>query len=106
MERMQGEMMPVFESTAVLGFGAMGSGIAQVVAASGRRVLVLESDLDRLESGIARVREFLDAGVARAKVTKDERDAVLDRITGTVSVEDLRDVDLVIEAITEVREVK
>jgi 3-hydroxybutyryl-CoA dehydrogenase len=98
--------MPVFESTAVLGFGAMGSGIAQVVAASGRQVLVLESDLDRLEAGMARVRAFLDAGVARAKVTEGERDAVLDRITGTISVEDLRDVDLVIEAITEVRAVK
>lgn len=98
--------MRTFPRVAVLGFGTMGGGIAQVVAASGRDVVVLETGQDRLEHGLAAVRAFLDEGVRRGKVAEAERDATLARITGTTDVADLAGVDLVIEAVSERQDVK
>ncbi len=98
--------MTDFETVAVLGFGTMGAGIAQVVAHSGRSVTVLETDQERLADGRRRISEFLDEGVRRGKVTGDERETVLGRITGTTAVADLAGRDLVIEAVVEDRSVK
>ncbi|MFJ6651414.1 3-hydroxyacyl-CoA dehydrogenase family protein [Microbacterium sp. NPDC091313] len=98
--------MAIYEKVAVLGFGTMGGGIAQVVAQSGREVWVLESEQSRLDAGRAAVEKFLGAGIQRGKTTPEQRDAVLGRIHGTTSVADLAEVDLVIEAVTERREVK
>ncbi|WP_403022730.1 3-hydroxyacyl-CoA dehydrogenase family protein [Salinibacterium sp. GXW1014] len=98
--------MTMFEKVAVLGFGTMGGGIAQVVAQSGRDVLVLESEQSRLDAGRAGIERFLAAGIERGKTTPEQRDEVLGRIRGTTSIADLADVDLVIEAVTERREVK
>ncbi|WP_106815076.1 3-hydroxyacyl-CoA dehydrogenase family protein [Microbacterium timonense] len=98
--------MTLFGNTAVVGFGRMGGGIAQVIAQSGRNVTVLESDSGRVDAGFAAVREFLDAGIARGKVTEARRDEVLGRIRGTTAVEELADAELVIEAATERRDVK
>ena len=98
--------MTLFEKVAVLGFGTMGGGIAQVVAQRGRTVVVLESEQGRIDAGRAAVESFLAAGVARGKVTEDEKSAVLGRITGTTDIADLADVDLVIEAVTERKDVK
>lgn len=94
------------QRVAVLGFGTMGAGIAQVVAASGRDVVVLETEQERNDRGIATVRAFLDAGVSRGKTTPDQRDDVLDRITGTTDVAALAGADLVIEAVSERRHLK
>lgn len=98
--------MSIFQRVAVLGFGTMGGGIAQVVAASGRDVVVLEADQARLDRGHEAVRRFLDGGVRRGKSTEVERDAVLGRITGVTEVAALAGADLVIEAVTERRDVK
>jgi 3-hydroxybutyryl-CoA dehydrogenase len=98
--------MTLFPRVAVLGFGTMGGGIAQVVAASGRDVAVLEAQQERVEDGIRGVHDMLTGGIRRGKVTEAERDATLDRITGTTVVADLAGVDLVIEAVTERRDVK
>lgn len=98
--------MQTVQRVAVLGFGTMGAGIAQVVAGSGRDVVVLDADQSQVDRGLTRVAEFLDGGVRREKVTQDERDAVLGRIRGVTDVEQLAGVDLVIEAVTEHRDVK
>jgi 3-hydroxybutyryl-CoA dehydrogenase len=98
--------MTRFPRVAVLGFGTMGCGIAQVVAASGRDVLVLEADQGRIDRGLAGVRAFLDEGVSRGKTTEAQRDTVLARISGTTEVTELAGVDLVIEAVSEQQEVK
>lgn len=98
--------MTRYEKVAVLGFGTMGGGIAQVVAQTGRTVIVLESDQARLDAGRAAVDAFLSTGVARGKSTEDEKAAVLGRISGTTAIADLADVDLVIEAVTERKDVK
>ncbi len=98
--------MAIFQKVAVLGFGTMGGGIAQVVAQSGRDVIVLESEQSRIDAGRAGVEAFLNAGIQRGKTTPEQRDEVLGRISGTTAVADLADVDLVIEAVTERRDVK
>jgi 3-hydroxybutyryl-CoA dehydrogenase len=85
----------------VLGCGLMGSGIAQVCAASGYKTIVREVDDVVLKRGLDRLRTFLDDGVTKGKVTPESRDKTLANLSGTTSFEGLRECDLVIEAITE-----
>ncbi|MEE3853048.1 3-hydroxyacyl-CoA dehydrogenase NAD-binding domain-containing protein [Gordonia sp. LSe1-13] len=85
----------------VLGFGTMGAGIAQVFAASGRDVVVLDTSAARLEAGRASVAAFLDGGVSRGKITDDDKAAILARITVTTAAAELAGVDAVVEAISE-----
>jgi 3-hydroxybutyryl-CoA dehydrogenase len=85
----------------VLGCGLMGSGITQVCASAGYRTVVREVDDRLLEQGLTRIRQFLDGGVARGKLTEDSRRLTLSNITGTTSFEAFHDCDLVIEAIVE-----
>lgn len=91
---------------AVLGFGTMGAGIVQLVAQNGFEVVVLEADENRLEAGRQRVVDFLDGGISRGKIREEEKQQTLSRINGVVDVAALVDVDLVIEAVTEIPEVK
>lgn len=85
----------------VLGCGLMGSGIAQVAAQSGYKTIVREVDEGVLERGLGRIRKFLSDGVEKGKVTAEARDRALGNLRGTVSFDDFRDCDLVIEAIVE-----
>lgn len=95
-----------FSTVGLLGLGTMGAGIAQVFAASGRSVVVLEASRERLDAGTASVAAFLDGGVARGKITEADRGAVLARITGTTAVRDLAGAEVVVESVTEDAEVK
>ena len=85
----------------VLGCGLMGSGIAQVSAASGCQTIVREVDEGLLKKGLGRIHRFLDEGVRRGKLTEAARDVTLGNLRGATSVEDLKDCDLIIEAIVE-----
>ena len=85
----------------VIGCGLMGSGIAQVSAQAGFPTTVVEANQVLLDKGLGGIRKSLDALVAKARMTADDRDAVMGRLQGATSLEALRDVDLVIEAITE-----
>ena len=88
-------------SVGVLGCGLMGSGITQVCAAAGFRTVVRDVDESLLEQGLGRIRQFLDGGVAKGKLTEDRRAFTLSNITGATSFDAFRDCDLVIEAIVE-----
>jgi len=85
----------------VLGCGLMGSGIAQVCAASGYKTIVREVDDSFLQKGLGRVKKFLDDGVAKGKVTPEARDKTLGNLSGTTSFEAMKDCDVVVEAIIE-----
>lgn len=98
--------MSEIRDVAVLGFGTMGAGIAQVVAQSGREVTVLETDRVRAEAGLDRLRSFLDGGVHRGKLTEADRDDVLAHIHPATDVTALANSELVIEAVTERADVK
>jgi len=86
----------------VLGAGVMGSAIAQVCAQAGHKVKLTDIEDRFVQAGLERIRTFLDGGVERKKMTREEADAVLSRIKGTtVLKEAVEGVDLVIEAIIE-----
>jgi 3-hydroxybutyryl-CoA dehydrogenase len=99
-------MATEIKTVGVCGFGTMGAGIAQVCAAVGLDVVVLEASEERLALGRERLSAFLEEGVRRGKVSEEQRDAALDRVRGTVDVGKLADSDLVIEAVVEQAEVK
>jgi 3-hydroxybutyryl-CoA dehydrogenase len=85
----------------VLGCGLMGSGIAQVSAAAGFKTIVREVDDATLQKGLSRVRQFLDTGVMKGKVTAAARERTLSNLTGATTFEALAESDLIIEAIVE-----
>src|SRR3989440_5078123 len=85
----------------VLGCGLMGSGIAQVAAGAGYRTVVREVNDTALQAGLGRIRKFLADGVAKGKVTGDAQAKTLGNLTGTTNTADLKDCDIVIEAIVE-----
>ncbi|MFC5996604.1 3-hydroxyacyl-CoA dehydrogenase family protein [Pseudonocardia hispaniensis] len=85
----------------VVGTGTMASGIVEVLARAGLDVIVRGRSDSRVASSISGIRKSLDKAVVRGRVTEQERDATLGRITGTTRLEDFADVDLVVEAIAE-----
>jgi 3-hydroxybutyryl-CoA dehydrogenase len=89
------------KTVGVLGCGLMGAGIAQVCAAAGYKTIVREVDQAFLDKGLGRIRKFLEDGVAKGKVTAEARDTTLGNLSGTTSVDALKDCDLIIEAIIE-----
>jgi 3-hydroxybutyryl-CoA dehydrogenase len=90
----------------VVGFGLMGSGIAQVLAGVGIEVVVLEPTEELLARGRERVDASTGRAVERGKLDHGERDALVGRIRGTTEVASLADVQLAIEAATEDRDAK
>jgi 3-hydroxybutyryl-CoA dehydrogenase len=97
--------MPI-KTVGVLGCGLMGAGIAQVSAAAGFRTVVLEVSDDALKKGLGRIEKFLTDGVAKGKVSEEAKQTTLGNLSGTTHYADLKDCDLVIEAIIENVEVK
>ena len=89
------------KTVGVLGCGLMGAGIAQVSAASGYKTIVREVEDGLLAKGLGRIERFLAAGVDKGKLTAAEKDTTLGNLSGTTRLEDLKDCDLVIEAIIE-----
>jgi 3-hydroxybutyryl-CoA dehydrogenase len=85
----------------VLGCGLMGSGIAQVSAQAGYRTLVREVDRSALERGMDRIRKFLADGVEKGKLSTEARDRAVANLSGAEAFEDLKDCDLIIEAVVE-----
>ena len=79
----------------------MGSGIAQVCAQKGYRTIVREVNDELLARGMGRIRTFLQEGVKRGKVAQADADKALANLSGTTSFADLKDCDLVIEAVVE-----
>ena len=94
------------KTVGVLGCGLMGAGIAQVSAAAGFKTYSLEVNEDVLKKGLGRIDKFLTGGIEKGKVTEAQKATVLGNLTGTTKYADLKDCDLVIEAIIENVEIK
>ncbi len=90
----------------VCGAGLMGNGIAQTCAAAGLDVVLMEVAEAPLQKGMASITKSLDKFVEKQKLTQSDRDATLGRIKATTDIKDLKDCDLVIEAIIENMEIK
>ena len=92
--------MPITK-VGVLGCGLMGSGIAQVSAQAGFVTTVVEANDELLQRGLGNMRKMLEGLVSHGKMEAKAKDDVLARVVGTTRLEDLKDCDLVVEAITE-----
>jgi len=95
------------KKVAVIGAGAMGSGIAYICAMKGCEVAITEVNEELLKSGVTRIRQMIVDGVSRGKLMPKEAEAVMSKVKGTTSIaEAARDVDIVIEAVNEDMNVK
>jgi len=94
------------ERVAVVGAGAMGSEIAQVVAASGRPVMLVDVAAEALERGLAHIAAIGDRRVARGRMTPEEASGIVARVSGSTDLASIGGADLVIEAAPEVLDLK
>ncbi|QDX82555.1 3-hydroxybutyryl-CoA dehydrogenase [Denitratisoma sp. DHT3] len=85
----------------VVGAGIMGSGIAQVSAAAGLSVVMVDVNAAAIERGIGSIASSLDRLVKKEKLTAEQKETTLARIRGATDLADLKAVDFVIEAATE-----
>ena len=90
----------------VVGAGFMGAGIAQVSAAAGLQVVLIDRDQETADKGKAGLHKALSDRVNKGRMKSAERDGLLSLITATPDYEALKDCDLVIEAVFEDRKVK
>jgi 3-hydroxybutyryl-CoA dehydrogenase len=94
------------ETVFVGGAGLMGHGIAQVFAASGRRVVLYEPEIARAQAGRDRIEGNLDRSVAKGRLDVAARDETLERIRASADAADAAEAGLVVEAIFEDVDVK
>jgi len=87
--------------TLVAGAGLMGHGIAQALAATGRRVALYEPELARATAGRDRIAGNLDRSVAKGRLSAEDREAILARVVATDDPATAREVDLIVEAVFE-----
>ena len=90
----------------VVGAGTMGSGIAQVAAAAGYEVVMRDVERRFVEDGLSTIERNLDRAVEKERRTREEADAIRERVTGTTDLADLTESDLVVEAVVEDLDVK
>src|SRR6478672_2571560 len=85
----------------VVGTGTMASGIVEVFAKSGHDVLFVGRSQDKVAGVVATITRNFDKQIQRGRATEEAKAEVLARVQGTTSLDDLKDVDLVVEAIAE-----
>ncbi|MCX5839751.1 MAG: 3-hydroxyacyl-CoA dehydrogenase NAD-binding domain-containing protein [Deltaproteobacteria bacterium] len=90
----------------VIGAGFMGSGIAQVMAAAGYEVLLMDIADDFVRKGMAAIEKNLNGSVAKGKLSGEQKGTILGRIMATTELASAKDCDLVIEAIIENKKAK
>ncbi len=90
----------------IIGAGQMGNGIAHVCALAGYDVLLNDISREALDAALSLIEDNLDRQASRDKITPEDKDAALKRISTTLTLSDLGQTDLVIEAATERETVK
>ena len=96
----------MFNRIGVIGAGAMGRGIAQLFATSGQQVLLFDTRAEAIDDALAFNRNLLQRQVAKGKLSEAEFEAINARMQPAAELQQLRDCDLIIEAIVEILEVK
>ncbi len=94
------------KKVAVIGGGTMGNGIAHVFAQSGFDVVLIDQSKDLLEKALGVITKNLGRLVKKEKLTQEDADAALGRITKSTDLGDAKDADLVVEAVFEDRDLK
>jgi 3-hydroxybutyryl-CoA dehydrogenase len=90
----------------VIGAGQMGHGIALVNAQAGFDVIIHDTTDDFVKKGIGKIEKFLDKSIEKGKISSDDKKKIMTKISGTTKLDDLKNVDLIIEAIFENVQVK
>lgn len=85
----------------VVGSGIMGSGIAELAASAGHDVVLRSRVEETAHATVQKTAKSLEKQVGRERITREQADEILDRITATAHLGDLHDCDLVIESIVE-----
>lgn len=91
----------VIKNVGVVGCGLMGSGIAQVTAVAGYNTIVREVSQHLMDKGLAKIEGFLTKAVDKGKMTSEQKESALENLTDTTNLDDLKNCDLIIEAVTE-----
>ena len=91
---------------AVIGAGQMGNGITQVAASAGYEVLMVDIKQEFVDRGMATIQKSLSKLVSKERMSQSDADETLGRITTTTNRNDCADVDLVVEAVPEILELK
>ncbi|MEZ5306919.1 MAG: 3-hydroxybutyryl-CoA dehydrogenase [Pyrinomonadaceae bacterium] len=90
----------------IIGAGTMGNGIAQTAASNGYEVVMCDLNEEFLGKGLKAITGSLERFVTKEKISADEKDQILSRITTTTSIDDLSGCGLIVEAATENFEIK
>ena len=85
----------------VIGAGSMGNGIAQVASQAGYQVIMRDVEDRFVQNGLKAIEKFLSKSVEKGKMAEGQKKEILSRIRGTTRMEELKEVDLVIEAVFE-----
>ena len=86
---------------AIIGAGIMGQGIAQTIASSGIDVLIIESNEASLTRAKKSLSEYIDKEIKRWAMTNSEKKSIFSRIDWEMNFDNLKDCDLIVEAVTE-----
>lgn len=97
--------MPI-QTIGVVGAGSMGSGIANLAAMKGFQVILRDIEARFLDGALAKMDAFMSKSVAKGKMTETEKQETLARIRTTTNLDDMRDANVVIEAVLEDLELK
>jgi 3-hydroxyacyl-CoA dehydrogenase len=95
-----------YKKVSVIGAGAMGTGIAQALAAASLEVVLIDLNIDLVEKGMQRIDARCASDVKKGRLSSEEKDRLMARIKSSVSQQDASCADLVIEAIAEDRRIK
>lgn len=90
----------------IIGAGTMGGGIAMNFLQAGIPVTIVETNQEALDKGIEIIKKNYAATVSKGRMSQDAMDKCMSLLTGTTELEDIKDVDIVIEAIFENMDVK
>ncbi|MFH1227223.1 MAG: 3-hydroxyacyl-CoA dehydrogenase/enoyl-CoA hydratase family protein [Planctomycetota bacterium] len=95
-----------FNKIGVIGAGTMGAGIVQKIASSGLSVVMLDIKPEFVERGLNSIKTLLDEGVQKKLFSPDKTSQILSHIKGSTDLNDLKDADLIIEAVFEDEKIK
>ncbi len=96
----------MIKTVGVIGAGTMGTGIVQVLAQNGYNAIICDRDLETATKSIKNIEKVFDRLISKERMTVNEKEEALSKISKVSSLEDLKDCDMVIEAATENMSVK
>ena len=102
----EGSVIMNIKTIGIIGAGTMGSGISQVMALSGFDVIIMDVKDEFIQKGMGNIKRGLDKMLEKGKITPKSKEETIARVRTTTRLEDMAKADFVIEAASEVEELK